>query len=108
MVLPASFQNLDFTTVDTDTIIPIWYRDPAFGSDLDEKGVQTDIFDKDQRVPNHVNAWRQDDVLPRTFQVHDGTLIHSDNLEITKFTLDNIAAIVLIEAIDSLKWTIAE
>lgn len=94
MVLLTAFQNLDSTTVHADAVVAIRYRDPAFRTDFDEEGVQADIIDENQRITDHVDAWRQDQVLSGTLKIHDGALVHTDDLEVADLTFDHVVAVV--------------
>ena len=102
-MLFSAMEYADLAPVDADAVVAVGHGYPPLGSDLYKKGVQTDIIDKYERVAYHVNARRQNDILPTAFQVHDGALVHPYDLQITDTRLDDIVVVLLVEPVNALQ-----
>jgi hypothetical protein len=90
------------SSVDRETVVPVWDGDPTFRSYLYVKLIQTDDTDEYHRIGDLVNAWGENHVLPTAVKIHNKPLINSHNLEVPDFRLDHVVSIIFVEGIGSL------
>lgn len=106
VMLFATLQNSDLSAVHANTVIPIRHGDPTFRPDLDKERIQTDILNENQRVANHMNTWRQNDILPWAFKIHDAALIDPNNFQVTNGAFDDIVAVIAGKTVHALQGAV--